>query len=184
MKICSPQMGISPNSNLGGAVHDREILKYLAKLGVEVLIPLPKGEAVEDILGWHVYRTPRHIKYYYEYNWLFLPSMIKAWKSHRFDVLRIHSPTLSPLGWLYKSITGIPTHGNFHHFEPKYIQNLFNRITIKRYDLITTVSKYSANKLSKLFKYPRDKIVVIYNGIDEKYKPLEKKYKRLGALDL
>ena len=32
LRLCSPQLGVSPTSNLGGAVYDREILKGLAQL--------------------------------------------------------------------------------------------------------------------------------------------------------
>ena len=38
MRICSPQLGLDPNSILGGEVFDREILLGLAKKGIKVEI--------------------------------------------------------------------------------------------------------------------------------------------------
>ena len=184
MKLCSPQFGISPLSNLGGAVHDREILKRLARLGVEIEIPLPKGELYEDVAGWHVYSTPRHIRYYYEYNWLFLPRLLKLWRRPGFDLLRIHSPTLGPLGWLFKKVTGVPTVANYHHWEGNRIIHVINRVVIPSYDLITTVSHFAAAQFVSMYGLARDKVVVVHNGVDDKYQPRPKREDLRHALEL
>jgi len=43
MRICSPQLGISPYAVLGGEVFDRELLTHLAARGVAVHVILPKN---------------------------------------------------------------------------------------------------------------------------------------------
>ena len=47
MRICSPHVGLSPYSNQGGEVYEREILKHLASLRVEIEIILPGGKEYE-----------------------------------------------------------------------------------------------------------------------------------------
>ena len=86
MKICAPQLGISPTSNLGGAVYDRELLKGLAALGVRVEIPLPQGEDYAPTDGWQIYPTAHCWRYTYEYNWLFLQRVVKLWRQPGFDL--------------------------------------------------------------------------------------------------
>lgn len=184
LRICSPQLGISPASNLGGAVHDREILKGLARLGAEIEIPLPRGECYENIEGWHIHLTSRHIRYTYEYNWLFLPSLLRLWRSQRFDLLRVHSPTLAPLARLFKSVTGVPAVGNYHHWEFNRIIHTINRAVIRSYALITTVSHFSARQFASKYRLAQEQIVVIYNGVDDKYQPCPRKKSLQRALGL
>ena len=59
MIICSPQLGLTPNSILGGEVFDREILLGLAKRGIKVEIILPKGKPYDKkIKNWNVTCLP------------------------------------------------------------------------------------------------------------------------------
>ena len=184
MRLCSPQFGISPVSNLGGAVHDREILRGLARMGGEIEIPLPRGELCEDVAGWHIHRTPRHIRYYYEYNWLFLPRLLKLWRRPGFDLLRIHSPTIGPLGWFFKKMTGRPTVAHYHHLENKRTVYLINQAVIQSYDLITTDSHFCVAQLASTHELPREKIMVVYPGVDAKYQPHPKREDLRHALEL
>lgn len=185
MRICSPQLGISPYSSLGGAVYDREILKGLARFGVEVEIPLPKGMLHEDVAGWRVHRTPRHLLYYYEYNLIFLPYLFKLWRQPGFDLLRVHSPTIGLAALLFKRATGVPTVAHYHHLEGKSIPHLINKLVINEYDLITTDSYFCVEQLFSTYKVEKKKNVVVYPGVDPKYCPGLKKTdleRRLGAV--
>ena len=175
-------MGISPSSNLGGTVHDREILKSIAKLGIDVFIPLPKGELYDDVTGWHILQTPRHIKYYYEYNILFAPSIYALVREKKFNILRIHSPTIAPLGYIFKRVFDLPLVGHYHHLEDDRIKTLINRFCIRDYDLITTDSNFSAIQIAQKFAIQTDKIVVIGNGVADKYRPLAKDKELLRQL--
>lgn len=171
MKICSPQIGISPFSNLGGAVHDREILKALAGTGNEIYIPLPSGEDFNNISNWHIYVTPHHRYYTYEYNWIFYKYVRRIWEQDHFNLLRIHSPTIAPLGWAIKRITGVHTTAHYHHLADNYIRNLISRLFIHKYDLITTDSQFSAKQIAQKFNINYEKCSIIYNGVDNKYCP-------------
>ena len=41
--ICSPQLGLSPESNSGGEVYDREVIDRLCRSGIKVFTLLPKN---------------------------------------------------------------------------------------------------------------------------------------------
>lgn len=172
LRLCSPQLSIAPTSNLGGTVYDREILRGLAQLGTSIHIPLPQQEAYETVPGWFVYPTGQHLRYTYEYNWLFLPRLLKLWRSGAFDLLRIHSPSLGPLGRFYKRITQRPMVAHYHHLEAdKRLQMMLSRWVLGHYDLITTDSEFCVAQLTTTFGVPRQKIVIVYPGVDPKYRP-------------
>src|SRR3990167_3249711 len=63
MIVCSPQLGISPGSNLGGEVYDREILKGLDAIGVETLIILPFGKKHPHLKHAKMYSLPTPFVY-------------------------------------------------------------------------------------------------------------------------
>ncbi len=172
LRLCSPQLSIAPTSNLGGTVYDREILRGLAQLDTPIHIPLPQQEAYETIPNWSVYPTGQHLRYTYEYNWLFLPRLLKLWRRDTFDLLRIHSPSLGPLGRLYKRIAQRPTVAHYHHLEAdKRVQMMLSRWALGHYDLITTDSEFCVEQLTTTFGVPRQKMVIVYPGVDPKYQP-------------
>lgn len=172
LRLCSPQLGVSPTSNLGGAVYDREILKGLAQLGVQVHIPLPQNETYEAVPGWSIYQGGQHRRYTYEYNWLFLSRLLRLSRQGAFDLLRIHSPTLGPLGSVYKRLSGRPTVAHYHHLEAdKRVQMAISRWVLGQYDLVTTDSEFCVAQLTTTFGLPRSKIVIAYPGVEAKYQP-------------
>jgi glycosyltransferase involved in cell wall biosynthesis len=187
VRICSPQLGIAPASNLGGTVSDRETLTALAALGVDIHIPLPKNEAYAPTLGWHIYPSGRHLRYYYEYNWLFLPAALKIWRRVGFDLLRIHSPTIGLLGRLLHTISGRPTVAHYHHIEAHDpIHNGITRQVIHRYDLVTTPSQFALEQLVTHFGFNRQKGLVVYPGVDPQYQvqpPNQALHQRLEVTD-
>ena len=182
MRICSPQLGMTPG--LGGGVYDTEILKGLARLGVEIQILLPRGKPYQDVDGWHIHRTPRHIRYYYEHNWLFLPKLLRLWKSPGFDVLRIHSPTIGPLGRFSKTVLDKPVVAHYHHLEDDKITHAINMLGIRKYDLVTTDSQFCVSQLVDTYGMESDRIVVAYPGVEEKYQPRPRRKELERALGL
>ncbi len=170
MILCAPQLGIAPDSPLGGAVYDREILKGLAALGVEVHIPLPSGEPAEDAPGWRLYRCGRHLRYTYEYNVLFARRVLAL--GRRYHLLRIHSPSLAPLGALARAANGRPVVAHYHHVEAgRAVQNRLTRAFIGGYALVTTDSAFCVRQLVEGFDVPEERIVVAYPGVAAKYQP-------------
>jgi glycosyltransferase involved in cell wall biosynthesis len=170
MIICSPQMGISPNSSMGGTVHDREILNALGDLGVKIYLTVPTGEDVTPINNWYIYPSSRHKYYYYEYNLRFLKAVNKSRRIDKFDILRIHSPTLIPLGIFFKKIYGVKTCINIHHLDSKFIPKMLLKYSLSSFDLVTTGSNYSARKIANEFHITPESIGVTYNGVGEQYR--------------
>jgi len=166
LTVCSPEIGIDPESNLGGAVYDREILKALAGLGVHVILPLPRGERHDEVAGWEIVPTPCHRWKYYEYNLIFRRAVGRLITEGRpIHVVRAHSASSTGPGLLGVAHRhSLPCHLHYHHREPLTIRNLIERWTLHRYDLITTDSDYSRRDLIQRYGL-RNRIVVNYPGV-------------------
>jgi len=108
-------------------------------------------------VGWHVHEVPRHRRTYYEYNWLFLPQMLRLWRKRAFDVLRIHSPTIAPLGWFMKKVTGQPMVAHYHHLEGDRLLDLISRAVIRSYSLVTTDSQFCVGQLTSAYGLADDR---------------------------
>ena len=80
MKICSPSMGISPDSDLGGEVYERELLLRLPGYGAKIVIILPSESKVSESMRYdYIYRLPikRRLRWFIS-NPLFLQSIKKV----------------------------------------------------------------------------------------------------------
>lgn len=168
MIICSPQLGISPDSNLGGEVHDREMLKALDKLGIELLIILPWGKKYPLFKHAKIYFLP--VPFIYPpglFNLLILPYLFFLSAKYHFDVLRIHSPNfVGPAAVFFKLFyPKVKLVATYHHLER---ESILEKKLRKYYDLITVVSQATKRELG-------ERAVVIPNGLDPKYKPFPQK---------
>lgn len=192
MKICSPQLGLDPNSCLGGEVHDYFVIKNLAKNGHKVYIYLPKGREYEKHKNIIVEHVPiKHIPAIL-YNLIVIPYLFKTYNREKFDILRIHNPYFLGLGALtFKFFhPNIPILTTYHLTEENPLYDFINRLTIKRYDKIVCVSNYLKNWIIKKYGVDEEKVTVIYNGVDPSLKPnvknqtLEKKYNLKGKFTI
>lgn len=164
-------MGISPLSRLGGEVFDREILKRLAGLDVQVQILLPENLPVEAVSSWKLYRTAGHRWNYYEYNWIFLRKVLSLARDPGFDLLRIHSPTLAPLGWITRRLTRRPVAAQIHHLDGNRLAGWMSHLIMHTCDLITTDSDFSRQQILERYRVPQGRIQVASPGVDEKFCP-------------
>src|SRR3989344_117849 len=101
MRICSPQLGLNPNSILGGEVFDREILLGLAKKGIKIEVILPKGKPYDhNIKNWHITTLP--VKHFPAIlaNLIFIPYFFRVYAKRQFQIVRLHSPRYLGLGAL------------------------------------------------------------------------------------
>ena len=91
--ICSPELGLSPTSNLGGEVYDREIIRELCSQGVKVITILPKKKPFISHKNLKVYYLPfASIWPPYLFNFLIIPWLFWLYRKYKFNILRIHSP--------------------------------------------------------------------------------------------
>lgn len=166
LTICSPQVGIDPQSHLGGGVSDRETLKALAGLGTRIVMPLPRGEPFEAVSNWEIIPTRRHRWKYYEYNLIFRRVVLRLIQAGRtFDLVRAHSAHSTGPGVLWAARRyGIPCHLDYHHWERHWLRNWIERRTMGRYDLVTTPSDYSRRVLVKRYAL-RNRVEAVAQGI-------------------
>lgn len=168
MKICSPQLGISSNSSLGGEIYDYQTLKGFTKKGVKVFVYLPKNRPYDKSLkNFKVdYCFMTHIVPPWIYSFLCLPYLFKTYKKQKFDILRIHSPRFLGLAAII-----------FHLFYPK-VPILASQVTVDASPIffpiewltfrisksIIVQSYYMKNLLITKYRVDPGKINVTYGG--------------------
>lgn len=180
MIICSPQLGLSPKSILGGEVFDREILLGLAKKGIKIEIILPAGKQHDkNIKNWNITYLP--ISHFPALlgNLLYLPYLLLLYKRTKFEILRIHQPQYLGLGalvfkLLHRNVKLIATYHQFPEtkfvFLSKYINNFWDHIICD--------SENVKNKIINTYNIGVSKITVVHNGVPSYLKP-QKKDQRL-----
>ena len=189
LTICSPQLGISPETSSGGEVYDREILVHLVKLGAKILILLPKGRNYPKITkNFEItFASIKLIFPPYIFNFLVLPYLFKIYKKAMFQILRVHSPYfVGPAAVIFKFFhPEVKLVAQYYHLENNnLIFDLINRVIIKKFDLIITISAATKKEIIKKYRVTSAKILVTYPGLDNKFKPEEKDKKLLQKLNL
>ncbi|EKD94288.1 MAG: Glycosyl transferase group 1 [uncultured bacterium] len=171
MRICSPQLGISPQSILGGEIYDRQILKYLAELGNRVDIILPLFKPHEQVKNWHVHHVPvPFVVPPHLYNFLVLPYLFYLYKQLSFDILRIHSPTFLGIAvTIFKKVhPHVPIVGIYHWLgEGGMAEKWINPMVINHFDAIICDSLYTRKQIEKTYSQTKGKVYAIHNGVDE-----------------
>ena len=178
IKICSPQLGLNPNSNLGGEVHDHFIIQNLAFYGNKVYVYLPQNRPYIKHVNIIASRAPiKHIPAIM-FNLLIIPYLFKTYKKQKFNLIRVHNPYfIGPGAVLFKFFYKIPIIATYHLKEENIIFNLINRIIINKFDGIIVVSNYLKKWLINKYKCNPEKIKVIYNGVDNSLKATGKNKK-------
>lgn len=186
--ICSPQLGISPESNSGGEVYDREVIKHLCKAGVSSLVYLPKKRSYPKISGLKVFYAPIKTMFPpYIFNFFVFPFLLKTYKNYRFDILRVHSPYfVGPAALLFKYFHhSVPLVASYLHLEEKsLLQPLIDKFAIKKFNHIITISNFTKKEIRKQYNVSSKKITVAYPGIEEKFKTQEKSSYLIGKYNL
>lgn len=175
MNICSPQLGLSPKSILGGEVFDVEILTGLAQKGHQIDVILPKGLP-------HVARNNIRITYLpvahfpaFLFNLLALPYIFKVNKKNKVQILRLHQPQFLFLSALIFKIFNrdVKTVAVYHQFHESSF-SIFSRLINHNWDLIVCDSIAVKNRLIKSYNVKSRKILVVHNGVPKYLKPAKK----------
>ena len=188
MRICSPQLGLSPQSILGGEIYDRQILKYLANLGVEVEICLPLFKPYGKVRGWHVRYIPiPFVIPPYVYNLWVLPYLISQYKRMPFEILRIHSPGFIGLaGIIFKKMFPRVKLVTVHHWlgEGGWVERIIDPYLLPLSDVIICDSFRTKEILEQSNTKIKGKVWTIHNGVDEILRPKKKSKKLLRDLGI
>lgn len=173
MIICSPELGISPKSVLGGEVYDRELLARFAKGGHQVEVLLPKNKPYDKLSNLHVEYAPIKIIFpAYLYSIIIIPYLFKKYKETKFDILRVHVHFLAFGALFFKLFyKDVPIVAHYHLDENSLIFNLVNNFFLNRCDVVIADSIYLKKQLIKKFKLSPNKVKVIYCGTDLNIKP-------------
>lgn len=184
MLICSPQLGLAPQSNSGGEVYDREVINRLCQQGIKVLVFLPKNRPYLKYQNLSVQFAP--IKSIYPphiFNFFTLNYLIKTYRQKRFDLLRVHNPYfIGPAAAIFKKFyPQVPLVASYLHLESG-LNHFIDQSIIKYFDHIITISKSTQNEIIETLNYPSEKISVAYPGVDERFKPGQKTSQRFTIM--
>ena len=187
MVICSPQLGLSPDSILGGEVFDREILLGLAKKGVKIEVILPKGLPHDKQADIHFTYIPFAHFPAPLFNILALPYIFQVNSRKNIDVLRLHQPQFIGIAALVFKIfhPNVKVIATYHQFrEVKF--GPFTKYLLKNWDHIICDSTAVKNKIVNDYGITGNCITVVHNGVPRSLEPegrdalLEKKYNLKG----
>lgn len=188
MRICSPQLGISPEATLGGEVYDREILTRLVGLGVEVQVILPAGLPCPQVANLRIVRVPLRRGYrWFVSNPVFVPYVATAYRRRPFDLLRVHSLRFTgPAALVARRLFGLPVPvvAHHHHLDRDRWTNHVERRVAHGCDLIITGSQFARQQLIAELGVSPERVKVVHYGVGEGYGPLppdQKLATRLGV---
>ena len=179
MRICSPHCGIAPESGSGGEVYERELLKDLAALGVEIHILLARGKPHDrDVRGWTVHPVwpPKGLRW--PVTPLVFPRYIRRlWDQKGFDLLRAHSVRyVGPAALLarrrYRLPVPVVTH--HHHLDPSPLNPCLERRVLEASDCVITDSRFARQQLTDELGMATDHVRVVHCGVGRKYRPQPK----------
>lgn len=174
MRICSPQLGIAPNSTFGGEVYDREVLAQLAKIGNHIEILLPKQRPYDkSVKNFDVEFAPIKIIFpAYLYSFVMLPYLFKKYRQTKFDLLRIHVHFLAFGALVFKLFhPEVPIVAHYHLDEDGFIFNAVNKFFLPKCNLVVADSHYLKQKLIDKFGLSEHKVKVVHCGTDLNIKP-------------
>src|SRR3989344_5410405 len=176
IKVCSPQLGLSPISQLGGEVHDYNLIKELCKQNVKVDVLLPKNRPYERDKNLNVRFLPiKSIIPAHLFNIFIAAYLLSAYKKG-VDIFRFHNPYfLGIAGKILKKIhPEVKIVTTIHLVEERWDLNLIFVYTKDIYDHFFVVSEYLKSWLVKKYNISPKKITVIFNGIDKNIKVRKK----------
>jgi glycosyltransferase involved in cell wall biosynthesis len=173
---------------IGGAgIYAKYVTKEISNLGHDVVVFTPNNNRYEEINNIKIESittNSRFIPKAFQF-WLKLPKALnKIDKKNRFDI--IHFNGLSYF-FLQKSLLNCPHFLTVHHLvrdaieysnptiftrfldfkgENSFIMPLFEKWALRSVDRIIAVSNFTKNQIMKKYLLNKEKIEVIYNGVD------------------
>ncbi|OGD86263.1 hypothetical protein A2164_03750 [Candidatus Curtissbacteria bacterium RBG_13_35_7] len=168
LKICSPQLGISPTSSLGGEIYDYQTLKGFTQKGIDVFVYLPKDRPYDKKLNhFHItYAFVKHIVPPWIYSFICLLYLFRTYKKEKFDILRIHSPRFLGLSAIifHFFYSKVPILTSQVTVDPSPIYYPIEWLTFRISKRIIVQSEYMKNLLIKKYHVSSAKIAVTYGG--------------------
>lgn len=174
MIICSPQYNIFGNSNQGGAVFERELMKHMAQQGLELYVLLPLLSHDIPISNINIIPINTRRTYRFSSTVSFTYAIISLWRRQRFDLLRAFTQraVLASCQIAHRFIK-VPVVTHIHHIDRvEKFAGIPTRRWLQGVSAITTVSKFSAGQIAQYYEIDDRLIHPVYNGVDgQKYRP-------------
>lgn len=187
LKICSPQLGMDPDSVLGGEVHDDKVLSWLSSYGHQIYVYLPKNRPYrKDRPNLKITFAPiTHIPALL-FNIIALPYIFRIYRQVNFDILRVHSPYFTGIGALIFKLfhRKVPVVATYHLQEEGLPFHLINKLVVSKFDSVIAVSNFVKNWLITTYGINPKKISVIHNGIAKEFVPKSKNPKLIKKYNL
>jgi len=176
MRICSPQLGLSPEATLGGEVYDRETLSRLADLGVQIEVILPAGLRCPQVANLRVTRVPLRRGYRWFVSNLVFPWYIgQVYRQRPFHLLRVHSLRFAgPAALASRRLFNLPVPviAHHHHLDRDWWTDRLERWVVQRCDWIITGSQFARRQLIAELNVSPERVQVIDYGVSRSYRPL------------
>ncbi|MDZ7586587.1 MAG: glycosyltransferase family 4 protein [Patescibacteria group bacterium] len=188
LTVCSPQLGLSPESNSGGEVYDREVINRLCDKGVKVFTLLPKNRPYQKHQNLTVTYAPIQPMYPpHIFSVFVLPYLIKTYKKEKFDILRVHNPYfVGPAAAIFKKLyPQVPIVASYLHLESGF-NHYIDKSVVKSFDHIICISQNTKQEIIDTLNYPKEKISVAYPGVDDRFQPppKAKAFRRAGKFTI
>ncbi|TFG13174.1 MAG: glycosyltransferase family 1 protein [Promethearchaeota archaeon] len=177
MKICLVSLTVSPDSADGEAKVVRSHFDYLKKRGYDVKLISGKWNTDlkhPDIIQFDLIR--KRFLWVFHFNY----KVIKFLRAHNFDIVHANSAKAAIPVLFSNTKRLITTIHDFTPFETQLTRFPFEKYLIKfiasKSAIITTVSNTIRNKFKKFLPgIDLNKVLTIYNGIEERFKPYPRK---------
>lgn len=189
IKICSPQLGLSPYSSLGGEVYDYQTIRGFASKDIRVLVLLPKGRFYNKSLK-NVdveFFALKHIVPPWIFSFLCLPYIFRTYWEERFDILRIHSPRYLGIAGLIFNLfyPKVPILASAVTVDDSAFYYLIEKLVFRRASKITVQSEYMKKRVISRFNVKPNKVAVTYGGEINpvKYNRIPKEAKDISSRD-
>ncbi len=179
--VYHPVLGIDPETNSGGGVYDREVIKALVKNNIEIDALLPKRRNFPQIKGLKVSYAPiKHMVPSYIFNIFSLIFFFSRYQKNKPFIIRVHNPYfVGPAAVIFKLYhPDVKLIASYLHLEDgNWRFSLIDRLIISRFDWIITVSEFSKKELISKYKNIDKKLSVAYPGVGKEFRPTKKSFK-------
>lgn len=176
MRVCTPHCGIDPETTSGGETYERELLQRLAAREVVFDILLARHKRYpEGVPNWMIHRLPIGRGLRWPVALFLLPPIIKRlYDATRFDVLRAHSLRfIGPAAlWARRRYRlPVPVIAHHHHLDPNWLNPVIEKRVMQGADRVIVGSEFSQRQAVGELKVSREKISVVYYGVDARFSP-------------
>jgi len=138
--------------------------------------------------NWVVHRLPIGRGLHWTVAPLLLPLAIRrVHAATRFELLRVHSLRyIGPAALIARRRyrLEVPIVAHHHHLDRSRLNPWIERRVMLAVERVITVSRFSARQATDALGVPEEKLAVVYNGVDAKFRPGRKPDRLLQRFDL